>query len=109
MVTQRWFFTGIAVATPNWKSYLPIAHEGGGNLSKNIVLRWLKDQLKHGMSVVFHNAQYDLGWLSTEGITVPGKVLDTMIAAPLLDENRFSYSLNALGYTYLGERKKKMI
>lgn len=101
------FMTGIAVATSNWKAYLPIAHEGGGNLSKNIVLRWLKDQLKHGMSVVFHNAQYDLGWLSTEGITVPGKVLDTMIAAPLLDENRFSYSLNALGYTYLGERKKE--
>ena len=98
---------GIAVATSNWKAYLPIAHEGGGNLSKSIVLRWLKDQLKHGMSVVFHNAQYDLGWLSTEGITVPGKVLDTMIAAPLVDENRFSYSLNALGYTYLGERKKE--
>ena len=98
---------GIAVSSSTWTGYLPIAHEGGGNLSKNVVVRWLKDQLKHGMSVVFHNAQYDLGWLATEGIEIPGTILDTMIAAPLLDENRFSYSLNALGATYLGEKKKE--
>ena len=96
---------GIAVAASEWSAYLPIAHEGGGNMAKDIVLRWLQDQLNHGMSVVFHNAQYDLGWLLTEGIEVKGKILDTMITAPLLDENRFSYSLNALGATYLGQRK----
>ena len=96
---------GIAVAASEWSAYLPIAHEGGGNMAKDLVLRWLQDQLNHGMSVVFHNAQYDLGWLLTEGIEVNGTILDTMIAAPLLDENRFSYSLNALGATYLGQRK----
>jgi DNA polymerase I-like protein with 3'-5' exonuclease and polymerase domains len=74
-------------------------------MSKKLVLRWLQDQLNHGMAVVFHNAQYDLGWLGTEGIEVKGQILDTMVAAPLLDENRFSYALNALGATYLGERK----
>ena len=98
---------GIAVASSNWKGYLPFAHEGGGNMSKKMVVTWLQDQLKHGMSVVFHNAQYDLGWLRTVGIEVPGKILDTMIAAPLLDENRYSYSLNALGATSLGEKKKE--
>jgi DNA polymerase I-like protein with 3'-5' exonuclease and polymerase domains len=98
---------GIAVASSKWYGYLPFGHEGGGNMSKKMVVTWLQDQLKHGMSVVFHNAQYDLGWLRTVGITVPGKILDTMIAAPLLDENRFSYSLNALGATYLGEKKKE--
>tara|TARA_R100001594_G_scaffold1399_3_gene6077 strand:- start:1758 stop:3686 length:1929 start_codon:yes stop_codon:yes gene_type:complete len=96
---------GIAVAASEWSAYLPIAHEGGGNMAKDLVLRWLQDQLNHGMSVVFHNAQYDLGWLLTEGVEVKGTILDTMIAAPLLDENRFSYSLNALGATYLGQRK----
>ena len=98
---------GIAVASSKWYGYLPFGHEGGGNMSKKMVVTWLQDQLKHGMSVVFHNAQYDLGWLLTVGITVPGKILDTMIAAPLLDENRYSYSLNALGATYLGEKKKE--
>ena len=96
---------GIAVATEGWNAYLPIAHWGPGNMSKNLVCRWLQDQLDHGMSVVFHNAQYDLGWLLSEGIKVKGQILDTMVAAPLLDENRFSYSLNALGASYLGERK----
>ena len=96
---------GISVAASDWSAYLPIAHEGGGNMAKDLVLRWLQDQLNHGMDVVFHNAQYDLGWLLSEGIEVKGRVLDTMIAAPLLDENRFSYSLNALGSTYLGQRK----
>ena len=96
---------GIAVAASECSAYLPIAHEGGGNMAKDLVLRWLQDQLDHGMSVVFHNAQYDLGWLLSEDIKVKGPILDTMVAAPLLDENRFSYSLNALGSTYLGQRK----
>ena len=76
-------------------------------MAKSVVLTWLQDQLDYGMSVVFHNAQYDLGWLLSEGIEVKGDILDTMVAAPLLDENRFSYSLNALGSTYLGEKKKE--
>ena len=96
---------GVAVAASGWSAYLPIAHEGGGNMAKDLVLRWLQDQLNHGMDVVFHNAQYDLGWLLSEGVEVKGRILDTMVAAPLLDENRFSYSLNALGGTYLGQRK----
>lgn len=54
---------GIAVAASGWQAYLPIAHEGGGNMAKGLVTGWLQDQLDHGMSVVFHNAQYDLGWL----------------------------------------------
>ena len=99
------YLVGIAVAADGWQAYLPIAHWGSGNMSKKLVLRWLQDQLNHGMPVVFHNAQYDLGWLGTEGIEVKGQILDTMVAAPLLDENRFSYALNALGATYLGERK----
>jgi DNA polymerase I-like protein with 3'-5' exonuclease and polymerase domains len=99
------YLVGIAVAADGWQAYLPIAHWGSGNMSKKLVLRWLQDQLNHGMPVVFHNAQYDLGWLGTEGIEVKGQILDTMVAAPLLDENRFSYALNALGAAYLGERK----
>ena len=54
---------GVSVAASGWSAYLPIAHEGGGNMAKDLVLRWLQDQLNHGMDVVFHNAQYDLGWL----------------------------------------------
>ena len=54
---------------------------------------------------IFHNAQYDVGWLEREGFKVNGEIIDTMIAAAIVDENRFSYSLNALSKDYLGEIK----
>ena len=102
---------GVAVAVEGWSAYLPFAHGEGqrspGNMSKKLVLKWLGDQIAHGMPIVFHNAQYDLGWLLTEGIEIKNQILDTMIAAPLLDENRFSYALDALGSTYLGRRKQE--
>ena len=50
-----------------------------------------------------HNAAYDLGWLKASGFKVNGRICDTMLAAPILDENRFSFSLNSLGYDYLKE------
>jgi len=56
-----------------------------------------------------HNAPYDLGWLKALGTTVNGPIIDTMIMAALLDENRFSYSLNALSYDYLGEAKSEKL
>ena len=58
---------------------------------------------------VFHNALYDLGWLRAEGIEVKGKIIDTMIAAPLLDENRKWYNLNSLARDYLGEFKDEKL
>ena len=54
---------------------------------------------------MFHNAPYDIGWLRTLGIEVKGKIVDTMIVAPLIDENQFYYSLNGLGREYLNEGK----
>ena len=54
---------------------------------------------------IFHNATYDVGWLENLGIKVNGKIIDPMIVAPLVDENHYSYSLNALGRMYLNEGK----
>ena len=54
---------------------------------------------------IFHNAQYDVGWLEASGIKVNGEIIDTMIAAALIDENRYQYSLNSLSLDYLGEIK----
>jgi DNA polymerase I-like protein with 3'-5' exonuclease and polymerase domains len=39
------------------------------------------------------------------GFTLNGKIIDTMLIAALLDENRFSYSLNSLCYDLLGKIK----
>ncbi len=96
---------GFAVATRGWSVYLPIAHLGGGNLDKRLVLKWMKHVCESPVDKVMHNAQYDLGWLRATGLKVNGRVFDTMVAANLVDENRFSYSLNALAYDYLGKVK----
>jgi len=101
------FIVGYAVAVDGWKGYFPIAHQGGGNLDERIVNRWMKKVLELPCDKVMHNAAYDLGWLRASGFTVNGTVYDTMLAAPLIDENRYSFALNSLGFDYLKEVKSE--
>ena len=99
---------GFAVAYAGFNAYLPIAHEGGGNLDRGIVMRWFQKEIaSHPSDKVFFNAAYDAGWLGRIGIKLEGKMLDAMLAAPLLNENRFSYSLNSVSYDYLGLMKSE--
>ena len=101
------YIVGYAVAVDGWKGYFPIAHQGGGNLDKRIVERWMKKVLELPCDKVMHNAAYDLGWLRASGFTVNGTVYDTMLAAPLIDENRYSYALNSISFDYLNEIKSE--
>ena len=93
---------GYAVAVDGWSGYLPIRHMGGGNLDEKIVNRWLKKVFECPADKIMHNAQYDMGWIKRMGFDIKGRVIDTMLVASLLDENRFSYSLNALCFEHLG-------
>lgn len=56
---------------------------------------------------IMHNATYDAGWLRWAGVKIEGRIIDTMVAAPLINENRFSYSLNNLGRDYIGMSKNE--
>ena len=96
---------GFAVAGEGWKGYFPFGHLGGGNMIPEQVKKYMKDICALPCTKIFHNAQYDVGWLEASGIPVHGPIVDTMIAAALIDENRFSYSLNALSVDYLNEIK----
>ena len=98
---------GYAIAVDGWSTYIPIRHFGGGNLDEKIVNRWLKKVFECPADKIMHNAQYDLGWIKQMGFTVNGRIIDTMIIASLLDENRFSYSLNALAYDLLNKTKSE--
>ena len=101
------FIAGYAVAVEGWSGYYPVAHAGGGNLDKRLVERWVSDVLATPADKVMHNAAYDCGWLRASGFTINGRIVDTMLAAPLIDENRFNYSLNSLGFDYLKEVKSE--
>ena len=97
---------GIAIAYEGFNSYFPFGHEGGGNLDRRHVIKWFKKEIAaYPCDKIFYNASYDVGWLRRLGIKVAGRLIDAMIAAPLIDENRQAYSLNAVAYEYLGEMK----
>ncbi len=98
---------GIAVAVPGRKFYFPIAHGSGSNMNKQRVLAWFKDTMSTDAVKIFHNAMYDVCWIRSMGIPINGIIVDTMIAASLIDENRYAYTLNALSWEYLGQGKNE--
>tara|TARA_R110000868_G_scaffold111976_1_gene301894 strand:- start:24 stop:1880 length:1857 start_codon:yes stop_codon:yes gene_type:complete len=98
---------GIAVAVPGRKFYFPIAHGSGPNMDRKKTLEWFKDTMATDAIKIFHNAMYDVCWIKAMGIKINGLVVDTMIAASLVDENRFQYSLNAISWDYLGHGKNE--
>ena len=99
---------GIAVAVEGWCGYYPIAHDTPPNMDKDIVTKWIKKQCSYeDKNYIFHNAFYDVGWLKAMGVDIKGKIIDTLIAAPLVDENRFRFDLNTLCKDYLKESKSE--
>ena len=96
---------GISLATEDFCAYYPIAHEGGGNMDRKMVLKWLQDVLNTKSDKIFHNAMYDVCWLRALGLTIKGRIIDTMIAAALVNENRLRYDLNGCGRDFVGKGK----
>ena len=99
--------TGIAVAVPGWSGYYPIAHEGGGNMDRKKVLKWFQGVLNTPANKIFHNAMYDVCWIQALGLSVSGKIIDTMIASALVDENQMRYDLNNCSKRYTGKTKNE--
>ena len=98
------------MAVEGWSGYFPIHHEQGGNMDKKLVYSWLQDICNQvDTTFIFHNAMYDVCWLRKAGLSIKGKIVDTMIAASLIDENRLSYQLNTLARHYVGIGKDEKI
>ena len=100
---------GIAVAVEGWSGYFPINHEGGGNMDRGLVLDWFEEVLHTDATKIFHNAMYDVSWIRSMGYQIRGGIIDTLIAASLIDENRWGYALNTLGREYVGMGKNEKI
>ena len=100
---------GIAVAVEGWSGYFPIAHEGGGNMDRALVLDWFEEVLSNTATKIFHNAMYDVSWIRSMGFHINGGIIDTMIAASLCNENRFRYTLDAVAKDYVGTGKNEKL
>ena len=100
------FIAGFSVSNDKYSAYYPVRHEQGGNIPLGKAFRWLQTQLDKAERIIFANAFYDIGWLLEEGLEIDfNKVHDVQIMAPLIDENKYSYSLDKLGKEYLGMGK----
>ena len=106
-VIKNGYVVGIAVAVKGWKGYFPIAHEQGPNMDKKKVLSWFEDVCKSPGLKIFHNAMYDVCWIRNLGIKINGLIVDTMIASSIIDENRYSYTLNTLSWHHLSKGKNE--
>ena len=98
---------GIAVAVDGWSGYFPIAHGSGPNMDRKRTLEWFQDTLECPATKIFHNAMYDVCWIRSMGLAINGLIVDTMIACSLIDENRFSYTLNTLSWHFLNKGKNE--
>jgi len=96
---------GIAVAVEGWSGYYSFGHLEQNHFDEVTVIAWIKDVCALPATKIFHNAMYDVCWLRAYGVKINGHIVDTMVMAALVDENKFSYSLNSISYEYLGEVK----
>ena len=95
------FITGVAVATGKDTVYFPLHHSDhikSDSEKKNFWDQMNKKILQNeNITKVFHNAIYDVCWMRAEtGKMLKGRIVDTMVAASVINENRFKYSLDAL-------------
>lgn len=97
------YIAGVSLANERGqKVYLPIAHQNGPNLPKNLVQRYVREVLSDESSIkVGANVLYDLEALKYDlDIDVKGKIYDVLTAEPLIDENQRTYNLDRLGELY---------
>ena len=99
-VRRGGYVCGIAFAIEDGPAhYLPIRHEGGGNLAAEHVWNYVRDQAREFTGeAVFNMAPYDLDYLWEHDVTLPKiKALrDVQNAEPILDELQKTYGLDAI-------------
>lgn len=86
------------------RGYLPFGHEGGGNLTEDIVKRWAQRELR-GVHIDNVNTKFD-GHISREwGVDLEAQGCtfgDVAHRAALLDDHRYRFNLDQLAKDFLG-------
>ena len=106
------FICGVAIATDKDTVYFPINHADTDKEDLDIDNFWkiLNERILQNENItkVIHNAMYDVCWIrAITGKMIKGRIVDTMIAASVLNENEMRYSLDSLSKKYLKDSKYK--
>jgi DNA polymerase-1 len=102
---------GVSLSTGKDSWYFPFGHLGGGNMDREVTIRFLKETLERpNLWLIGANLQYELEWLDYLGIEPKGKLIDIQVAEALLDEERErDFTLGTLCQDYLGEGKDETL
>ncbi len=108
------YIVGISVAVDEGPPgvYLPIRHEGGGNLDVEQVMKYIRYEAKNFTGeLVGANLLYDLDFLAEVDVKFPRirKFLDILVAEGLIDEMQYKYSLDNCGVKYCDEHKDESL
>ena len=83
-------------------AYIPLRHPDGEQLPWEAVRAALQPVFADpGIAKVAHNASYDLAMLARNGLTVAGRLVDTMVAEWLIDPGSRGLGLKDLAWTRL--------
>lgn len=89
--------------------YIPVSHDEGQQLQKELVLERLKPILENEkIGKIGHNIKYDYVVMKNHGINISGIIFDTMIAAYLLNPNARAQSLSDLAFSEFGIEMTKI-
>lgn len=102
---------GLSICTKKGSAYyIPFCHAYPGapqQLNKREALRLLSQVFEdEDISKTGHNLKYDILMLAQEGVTVRGKLYDTMLAAYIINPGRTGFSLGDVAFEHLSFRKK---
>ncbi len=99
---------GFSFALENgFKMYLPVGHQGGGNLDKRRVRDWMNRELA-GKTLVTCSGKGDIQMTRKFGVDVEAigcKIREIQYAAALLSDQRRSFALDDLAFDLLGKKK----
>lgn len=98
---------GVSFAvTANEGAYIPLAHDYPGappQLSRDEVLARLRPLLEDkASSIVGQNLKYDIAVLANYGMTLEGRLFDTMLESYVLNSNATRHDMDSLALQYLG-------
>lgn len=102
---------GLAISREEGRAcYIPLVHsykDAPQQLDKREALALASGVFENAeIPKIGHNLKYDLEMLRREGIEVPGKLYDTMLASYLLNPNKPDHSLGDVSFEHLSYRKK---
>lgn len=94
---QKERVVGYSVSDGREAVYIPVRHTGGGNIDNpDLFERQLSRKIdEHPAKIIGHNLKFDAHMGENHGIKLGMKLKDTMTRAAILNENKFSYSLDA--------------